>query len=347
VKDYVDTSVSTAITSVYKVKGSVATYEDLPSENLTEGDVYNVVAAYGNYPAGTNWVWVAATTGETPVAAHWDALGGTIDLSPYLLKSDFNTYKTTTDTTIGNIQSDISSLQTGLSTETTNRKNADSAIEAKIGGSYDSTNTVAKAISDETTARQTEDSRLNGLIQTHETAINSLNSTTGTLRSDLDAEITRAKAAEAANSTAISNIDTKIGGSYDSTNTVTKAINDEATLRTNGDNAINAKLGDGVTSENTVTTQLGVLSGSASTISSSTETNAQNIATINQKLGDGFTTTSTVTSQLATVKTTADNAVQSITVKNTATNGITATEDGTTHNVELDFDNMVIDCGTY
>ena len=59
--------------TVYKPKGSVATYADLPSD-ASAGDVYNVIAAYGNVPAGTNWVW----TGE-----EWDALGGTVDLSAY------------------------------------------------------------------------------------------------------------------------------------------------------------------------------------------------------------------------------------------------------------------------
>ena len=44
------------ITSVYKYKGSVATYSDLPSTNLTVGDVYNVEADDMNY-AWTGTVW--------------------------------------------------------------------------------------------------------------------------------------------------------------------------------------------------------------------------------------------------------------------------------------------------
>jgi len=78
-KTEVDTAISNSITSVYKIKGSVATYSNLPSTNLAVGDVYNVVAAYGNYPAGTNWVYTDNG---------WDALGGTVDLSGYVLESE-------------------------------------------------------------------------------------------------------------------------------------------------------------------------------------------------------------------------------------------------------------------
>ena len=54
---------------IYRYKGSVATYNDLPTTHDV-GDVYNVVAAYGDYPAGTNFAWNGT---------EWDALGGSID----------------------------------------------------------------------------------------------------------------------------------------------------------------------------------------------------------------------------------------------------------------------------
>ena len=71
--------VKAKVTSIYTPKGSVNSYDELPTENLTAGDVYNVVAAYGNYPAGTNWAWTGT---------EWDALGGNIDLSNYYNKSE-------------------------------------------------------------------------------------------------------------------------------------------------------------------------------------------------------------------------------------------------------------------
>ena len=63
---------------IYRYKGSVATYAELPSTHDV-GDVYNVVAAYGDYPAGTNFAWNGT---------EWDALGGSIDLSAYVEESE-------------------------------------------------------------------------------------------------------------------------------------------------------------------------------------------------------------------------------------------------------------------
>ena len=57
-----------ALGSALRYKGSVATYADLP-EDAEQGDTYNVAAAYGDYPAGTNWAWTGT---------QWDALGGSM-----------------------------------------------------------------------------------------------------------------------------------------------------------------------------------------------------------------------------------------------------------------------------
>lgn len=57
----------TDITNVYKFKGSVENFEALPKTALTAGDVYDVKAAHGNNPAGTNFAWTGTK---------WDPLGG-------------------------------------------------------------------------------------------------------------------------------------------------------------------------------------------------------------------------------------------------------------------------------
>lgn len=78
-KKYVDDKVST----VYKYKGSVANYSDLPTENNEVGDVYNVENADPEHgiKAGDNVAWTGTT---------WDVLGGTIDLSNYATKDDLD-----------------------------------------------------------------------------------------------------------------------------------------------------------------------------------------------------------------------------------------------------------------
>lgn len=67
------------ISNVYKYKGSVQNYSDLPTVNNAVGDTYNVVNAYLNYPAGTNFAWDGTK---------FDALGGSIDFSKMELTAE-------------------------------------------------------------------------------------------------------------------------------------------------------------------------------------------------------------------------------------------------------------------
>lgn len=61
------------VASVYRVKGSVATYSSLPSSNNVVGDVYNI------RDTGANYVWTNYG---------WDKLSETVDLSEYATKEE-------------------------------------------------------------------------------------------------------------------------------------------------------------------------------------------------------------------------------------------------------------------
>lgn len=97
--------------SPYKVKGTNTNISDVLS--LTDakvGDVWNVTNEFmlqgKKYPGGTNVVCVTATSSLAHDDRNWDALGGTVDLTPYLTKSDAsNTYakKADTDTSFDEI----------------------------------------------------------------------------------------------------------------------------------------------------------------------------------------------------------------------------------------------------
>jgi hypothetical protein len=69
------------ISSVYKYKGSVASYSVLPSSGQEVGDVYNVEAAdtTNGVNAGDNVAWNGTA---------WDVLAGTVDLSGYVQAED-------------------------------------------------------------------------------------------------------------------------------------------------------------------------------------------------------------------------------------------------------------------
>ena len=71
-KEQTDSAIASAISSVYKYKGSVANYSSLPSSGNTIGDVYNVE------DTGDNYAWTGTT---------WDKLAGTVDLSAYYTAS--------------------------------------------------------------------------------------------------------------------------------------------------------------------------------------------------------------------------------------------------------------------
>ena len=91
IKQLAKAEAETVAGSVYKVKGTKATIaEVLAVEDAAIGDVYNVTAAFTlnsqKYPAGTNVVFVGPAEEEEPdpsAQAQWDALGGTVDLTPY------------------------------------------------------------------------------------------------------------------------------------------------------------------------------------------------------------------------------------------------------------------------
>lgn len=79
------TAAQLGLTTVYKYKGSVETYADLPTSDQQVGDVYNVKQADPdhNIEAGDNVAW----DGEK-----WDILAGDTDLSGYAQLNSANTF---------------------------------------------------------------------------------------------------------------------------------------------------------------------------------------------------------------------------------------------------------------
>lgn len=92
-------AVKADLSKVYKYKGSVKTYEELPTEGVLNGDVYNVESKHGDFPAGTNYA--AIVDGDS---LSWDALGGSIDTSDFATKSGDNAFTGTN--TVVNITAD-------------------------------------------------------------------------------------------------------------------------------------------------------------------------------------------------------------------------------------------------
>lgn len=80
--------------NVYRVKGTKSTIEEVYniSADAKLGDVWNITSAFTiggkPYPANTNVVCIAEWSTSTTPQNNWDPLGGTVDLSTYVSKSD-------------------------------------------------------------------------------------------------------------------------------------------------------------------------------------------------------------------------------------------------------------------
>lgn len=88
-----------ALGSVYRIKGSKTNISEvLALTDAKVGDVWNVIDAFTfggkPYPANTNIVCISTST--TP-QNNWDPLGGTVDLSTYVPKSDIVDNLSTSD----------------------------------------------------------------------------------------------------------------------------------------------------------------------------------------------------------------------------------------------------------
>ena len=89
--------------NVYRVKGTKSTIKEVYdiSADAKLGDVWNITSAFTiggkPYPANTNVVCTAEWSTSTTPQNNWDPLGGTVDLSTYVPKSDIVDNLSTSD----------------------------------------------------------------------------------------------------------------------------------------------------------------------------------------------------------------------------------------------------------
>lgn len=105
VKKYIDDNIASVkeninsvAGAVYRPKGSLTPTQFLALRAASVGDTYNITGEFTisgkKYPAYTNVTCIRnVMTPGTLTDDYWDALGGTVDLSPYAKTSDVNTIK--------------------------------------------------------------------------------------------------------------------------------------------------------------------------------------------------------------------------------------------------------------
>lgn len=92
-----------ALGSVYRIKGSKTNISEvLALTDAKVGDVWNVINAFTlngkPFPASTNIVCITATSSSDHDEGNWDPIGGTVNLSAYVPKSDIVNAVTSQDT---------------------------------------------------------------------------------------------------------------------------------------------------------------------------------------------------------------------------------------------------------
>lgn len=152
-KTEVDSKISAAVGSVYKMKGSIQDVDELLGlSGVVIGDVYNVIEA-GTlndepFEAGSNFVATKAGAGNQ--AEMWDKLGGTIDLSEYAkTEAIASTYATKSE--VSTLSGKVTANTTAISTlngsgEGSVSKAVSDAIASEVeraDGAYDSKGSAA------------------------------------------------------------------------------------------------------------------------------------------------------------------------------------------------------------
>lgn len=145
--------VNAAVASVYRVKGTKASFGEVAQlTNVKCGDVWNVTAEFTlsgkTYPAGTNVVALADKSAAD--AANWDALGGTVDLAGHTVEMKswangqfagkaFEAKVTTNTQNISSLTTRVGAVETKATTNASNISSLTTrvtAAEGKFAGYY-------------------------------------------------------------------------------------------------------------------------------------------------------------------------------------------------------------------
>jgi hypothetical protein len=122
---YTKEEVDAKVSSLFRYKGTVDSYADLPTENLVVGDTYNVK------DTGANYAW----NGE-----EWDKLSETIDLTPYLTKESAKAIYATKESVVNKVDKEDGKslvLDSEIERLSTLSNYDDTELQQKVAGKQD------------------------------------------------------------------------------------------------------------------------------------------------------------------------------------------------------------------
>ena len=301
-------TINNKVATAYRYKGS-CTYAQLTGKTAEfTGEVWNVTDANGAFPAGTNYAWDGKK---------WDALGGSVDLSPYALKTEVSgstkTLQDKIDATNGRINTvsgDLNTFKTTVAdTYATKTDVASDIATAKSAA-------ISAAASDATTKANTAKSD----------AINAAAASAQTLQNNIDSDNGRINTV----STSLDTFKTTVANTYETKDNVSTAIT--AAKNSVYSSATTAAATDATTKANKAKEDaIGAAAASAKTLQN-------NIDAVNNSLTG-------LSASTVSIKTTADKAVQTASIVDGATCKVSVSKVNT--ELKFDFRNIVIDCGDF
>ena len=128
---YTKSQIDNKLTNIYKYKGSVSTFNNLPNTGLTTGDVYNVESD------GMNYAWNGTS---------WDSLGATsVDLTGYYTKQQIDSKINVINASLSTNETNIASVSTNLSNFKTSTNTAIASINTALANKVNTSDVYTKS----------------------------------------------------------------------------------------------------------------------------------------------------------------------------------------------------------
>ena len=173
-------TINEKVARAYRYHGS-CTYAELPESGSVIGEVWNVTDANGNYPAGTNYAWNGT---------EWDALGGSVDLSPYATSANVKTEIDGIKQTVATYatKDELKSTSGSIITAYTNAIAAAKKEATDASSAYTDTQ-IAAAYSSATTAAAASAETLQNNINTVNNSVTGLSASTVSIETTANSAI--------------------------------------------------------------------------------------------------------------------------------------------------------------
>ena len=301
-------TINKKVATAYRYQKTVTNYADLPTSEMskdTVGYVYNVENANDNYPAGTNYAWNGT---------EWDALGGSVDLSPYALKTEVSASAETLNNKIETVSASLNTFKTDVANTYETKDNVTTAITAAKNSVYSSATTAAFA-----EAKSKADAAEAAAIAAAAASADTLNTSIKTVDGRVDTV-----------SASLNTFKTEVANTYETKDNVSTAIT--AAKESVYSSATTAAFAEAKSKADAA--QAAAIAAAAA----SANTLQNNIDTVNNSVTG-------LSASTVTIQGVANSAIQTASIVDGDSCKVSVNKEGT--ELQFDFRNLVVDCGDF